>query len=118
MSAPLGLKFIIQLWDREYFPTPTESDFGSFGSHPCLVVPGSYELIRLFHGGTGFKFRRGRSPNQAAIRLLLGRIVVQIWSQPSFDFARIHSFAFGIVGDLVTIDLAQAEITRFRMGEV
>jgi len=39
-------------------------------------------------------------------RLLLRRIVVQAWPQPSFDFVYAHSFAFSVIGNLITVDLA------------
>src|SRR5215469_7050762 len=58
----------------------------------------------------------------ASLRLiedsLLRRIVVQVWPQPSLDFVNAHPFAIGVVGNLIAIDLPQAEVTRFRMGKV
>src|SRR5215472_12542159 len=51
-------------------------------------------------------------------RLLLRRVVVQVLSEPSFDFMNAHCFAFGIIGNLIPVELAQTEITRFWMGEI
>src|SRR5580658_3880840 len=50
--------------------------------------------------------------------LLFHRVVVQVLSEPSLDFSYAHSLAFAIVDDLVAVDLAEAEISRFGMGEV
>src|SRR6516162_7093150 len=52
------------------------------------------------------------------IGLVLFRVIVQVLPQPSFDFGLAHYFALGVVGNLVTVDLAQTEITRFRMSEI
>ena len=49
---------------------------------------------------------------------LFGRVVVQILPQPSLDFRHTHPLAFLIVGDLIAVDLAKAEISRFRVGKV
>lgn len=51
-------------------------------------------------------------------QLLFRRIVVQVLPQPPLNFGHAHSFALTVVGDLVAIDLAEAEISRFRMSEV
>ena len=50
--------------------------------------------------------------------MLFRRVVVQVLSEPSLDFGYAHSLAFAVVGDLIAVDLAEAEIARFRMGEV
>src|SRR5579872_135752 len=49
---------------------------------------------------------------------LFRRIVIQALSKPAFDFVDVHSFALAVIGDLIAVDFAKAEITRFRMGEV
>src|SRR5689334_19436365 len=50
--------------------------------------------------------------------LLLRRIVVQIWSKPTFHFGQAHSFTTAVVLGLVPADLADAEVSRLRMREV
>jgi hypothetical protein len=45
-------------------------------------------------------------------------VVIQILPEPSLNFCHAHPLAFVIVGDLIAIDLSQAEIPRFRVGEV
>ena len=49
--------------------------------------------------------------------LFLG-VVVQILPEPSLNFCHAHRLAFTVIGDLVAVDLAQAEISRFRVGKV
>jgi hypothetical protein len=51
-------------------------------------------------------------------QLLLCRVVIQVLPEPSLDLYHAHALAFAIVGDLIAVDLAQAEISRFWMGEV
>ena len=55
---------------------------------------------------------------QSDERFLARRIVVQVWAEPAFDLFHGHSLAFGIVFRLIAVDLAQAEIAGFRVGEV
>src|SRR5581483_1200851 len=55
---------------------------------------------------------------RADVQLLFHRVVIQVLSQPPFDFLHGHSFALAVVGNLITFDLAEAEIARFRMGKV
>lgn len=59
-----------------------------------------------------------RRPEQTAKQTLLSRIVVQVLPQPPLDFASVHSFAAAVVSNLITLDLTQTEIARFRMREV
>jgi hypothetical protein len=42
--------------------------------------------------------------------MLFRRIVVQVLPEPSLDFSHAHPFAFAVVGDLIAVDLAEAEI--------
>lgn len=51
-------------------------------------------------------------------RMLFCRIVVQVLSEPSLDFRYAHPFTFVIVGNLIAVDLAEGEISGFRVGEV
>jgi len=50
--------------------------------------------------------------------MLFRRVVVQILPEPSLDFSDPHSLAFAIVGDLIAVYLAEAEVSRFWMGKV
>ena len=50
-------------------------------------------------------------PLRAGIRVLFRRFVIQVLPEPALDFAHAHSLAFAVVGDLVTVDLAEAEIS-------
>jgi hypothetical protein len=52
------------------------------------------------------------------VQMLFRRVVVQILPEPSLDFCHAHPLAFVIGGDLIAVDLAEAEISRFWMGEV
>src|SRR5260370_42063812 len=45
-------------------------------------------------------------------------VVVQARREPSLVLSYAHPLAFVIVGDLIAVDLAEREISRFRMGEV
>src|SRR5260370_11206103 len=45
-------------------------------------------------------------------------VVVQVRREPSLDLSYAHPLAFVIVGDLISVDLAEAEISRFRVGKV
>jgi hypothetical protein len=52
------------------------------------------------------------------IPMLFRRVVVQILPEPSLDFSDPYPFAFAIVGDLIAVYLAEAEVSRFWMGKV
>ena len=54
----------------------------------------------------------------AGIQLLFRRVVVHVLPEPSLDFGYAHSLAFAVVGDLIAVDFAEAEISRFWMGEI
>src|ERR1700674_5418674 len=54
-------------------------------------------------------------PNEAG---LFRWVVVQVLPEPSLNLSDAHPFAFAVVGDLITVNLAEAEISRFRVGEV
>ena len=65
----------------------------------------------MFYGGGGnFWVGEGMA--------LFGGIVVQVLAQPTLDLFHAHSFALGVVDNLVAVDLAQTEVTRLRVGEV
>ena len=49
---------------------------------------------------------------------LIRRIVVQALSEPALDFCDTHRLALCVIGDLVSVDFAEAEISRLRMGEI
>src|SRR5262249_12916746 len=68
--------------------------------------------------GTGAGRRRKTESSLKTFSGLLCGIVIQALPEPSFDFRHGHCFALAVVGDLVSIDLAKAEITRFRVGKV
>ena len=59
-----------------------------------------------------------RSLCGAELQMLFRGIVVQVLPEPSLDSSYAHALAFAVVGDLVYVDLAEAEIARFGMGEV
>ena len=54
---------------------------------------------------------RSDSGLAAAVQLLSRRVVVQVLPEPSLDLYHAHPLAFAIVGDLITVDLAEAEIS-------
>ena len=69
--------------------------------------------------GTRMEIRgASRSALGAEIRTLSRRIVVQVLPEPPLDFSYAHPLAFAVVGDLIAVNLTEAEIARFRMGEV
>src|ERR1700677_3760982 len=49
---------------------------------------------------------------------LYRRIVVQVRTEPALDFGHDHALALGIVGHLIAVDLAQAEVARLRGRKV
>ena len=49
---------------------------------------------------------------------LLCRIVVQIRPQPALHFFAAHALPHLVVGNLVAVDLAQAEVPRLRVRKV
>ena len=51
-------------------------------------------------------------------RRLLHRIVIQVRSEPSLNLRHAHPFTFTIIGHLISFDLAEAEVPRFRVGEI
>src|SRR5579872_1484114 len=57
-------------------------------------------------------------PKCTDIQTLLRRIVIQILAEPALDFVNVHGFALTIVNDLITLDLSENEIARFRVREV
>src|SRR5205807_1232475 len=46
------------------------------------------------------------------------RAVVQVGGEPAFDGGDIQTFAAGVVGHLVALDLADREVARLRMRKV
>jgi GMP synthase-like glutamine amidotransferase len=56
--------------------------------------------------------------NRPRIHKLFRGIIVQALTEPSLDFCHAHILALVIVNDLIPVDLANAEIPRFRMREV
>jgi hypothetical protein len=46
---------------------------------------------------------------------LFRQVVIQVLSEPSLDLGRAHSLTFAMVGDRVAVDLAETEISRFRV---
>ena len=49
---------------------------------------------------------------------LVHRVVVQVRPEPALDLGDAHALALGVVGDLVAVDLAEAEVARLGVGEV
>ena len=94
---------------------------GSRSSFDADVFLGMQQQERVWSGLQSLCRRDSRtcSPiHDTSGETLLRGIVVQVLSEPSFDFGYAHPFAFAIVGDLITTDLAQAEIARFWMGKI
>jgi hypothetical protein len=60
----------------------------------------------------------GTAGVEPEIPMLFCRVVIQILPEPALDFAHAHSLAFAVVGDLIAVNLAEAEISRFGVGEV
>jgi hypothetical protein len=58
-----------------------------------------------------FRFARDPLTIPASVRMLLGRVVIQVLPEPSLDFRHAHPLAFAVVGNLVAVDLAQTEIS-------
>ena len=53
-----------------------------------------------------------RSGYMVRAALMLFRwVVVQVLPEPSLNLCHAHPFAFAVVGDLITVDLAKAEIS-------
>src|SRR5262245_65844696 len=50
--------------------------------------------------------------------VLLLWLVIQIWRKPSLDFPHIHSLAPRVILNLISFDLAEGEIFRFRVREI
>jgi hypothetical protein len=42
---------------------------------------------------------------------LLCRLVIQVLSKPALDFANVHAFALTVIGNLITLNFAEIEIT-------
>jgi hypothetical protein len=75
-----------------------------------------YRLRRLGSAGSDEKGGDGRGGTE--ILMLFRGVVVQVLPEPSLNFSYAQSLAFAVVGHLVAVNLAEAEIARFRMGEV
>src|SRR4030088_510908 len=69
-------------------------------------------------GGSGANSQGLGCPLRPQVQMLFRRVVVQILPEPSLDFCHAHPLAFVIVGDLIAVDLAEAEISRFWVGKV
>jgi hypothetical protein len=52
------------------------------------------------------------------VQMLFPRVKVQVLPEPLLDLCHVHFLVFTIVGDLVAIDLSEAEISRIWMCEV
>jgi hypothetical protein len=62
-------------------------------------------------GSPRSEFSRSDSGLAAEVQLLFRRVVVQVLPEPALDLYHAHPLAFAIVGDLITVDLAEAEIS-------
>jgi len=89
-----------------HFPGPPPG--GAQKASPFVHV----ETAALAAGHQG-----GQAGNQKS-RWLFRWVVIQVLPEPSLDFSYTHSLAFAVVGDLVAVNLSEAEISRFGMGEV
>ena len=49
---------------------------------------------------------------------LSGGVVIEVGTQPALHFGDGHTFAFGVVGDLVALDFGERKVFRLGMGEV
>jgi hypothetical protein len=88
------------------------------GVHQRFLRDGAAQVTSFNLRDSGKRISEAVARSAIHIHKLLRGIVVQVLSQPSFDFGYAHPFAFAIVGDLITTDLAQAEITRFWMDKI
>jgi hypothetical protein len=61
--------------------------------------------------GTSSNRHEFRQPLAAAVQRLFRRVVVQVLPEPSLDLSHAHLFALAVVGDLIAVDLAEAEIS-------
>ena len=61
---------------------------------------------------------RSRLSGNRTSLVLLGGIVIQVLPKPSFYLRYGHSLALAVVSNLISVDLLEAEIPRFGMGEV
>src|SRR4029077_10599191 len=52
------------------------------------------------------------------VQMLFSKVVIQVLPEPSLDFCHAHPLAFAVVGNLVAVDLAETEISRFRVCKV
>jgi hypothetical protein len=48
---------------------------------------------------------------ESSVAMLFRRIVVQVLPEPSLDFYHADPFPVAVVGDLITVDFAEAEIS-------
>ena len=82
-------------------------------SHHKILSPGMMHpyrgraLLRLQKEAWSDACQRSL-PNEAG---LFRWVVVQVLPEPSLNLSAAHPFAFAVVGDLITVDLAEAEIS-------
>src|ERR1700749_4721201 len=57
-------------------------------------------------------------PQHLHLAALFRGIVVQVLSEPSLNFSHAHSLAFAVIGNLIAVNFAKTEISRFRVCEV
>jgi hypothetical protein len=115
-NVPRFLRFpVLSSFLREYKRNSPDLSLRIIHRKRCVPLNAGWRESRyeVFCGRVMNSDRR-----RADIQTLFRGIVVQVLSKPSFDFGYAHSFAFAVVGDLITADLAQAEITRFWMGKI
>jgi len=86
-------------------PLTQPSPPGERGLEPISPLPEGEGWVRAL-------FLRASLPPRFA------RCVVQDRGQPAFSDVEVPAFALGIVFDLITVDLADAEIVGFRVGEI
>src|SRR6266702_3737054 len=93
---------------------------------PVFLVLGQslFASMRVNDLGFGQKATCGESPlyprenYKSVMRELFRGLIIQVRPKPSLNLCHAHPLARVIVGDLIAINFAQAEIARFGMREI
>lgn len=115
---PSSLKTLLKTFFKTFFKTLLKAFLFKLlsNSHQLVLIQWHFPRQITYESFSVLRAQRSRSggvhPHEGSIR-----VISQVRGQPAFDFADRHAFAFGVVFNLVTLQLSHGEIFTVRVAE-